>query len=435
MSRSPQSLPPAPAQAPAAQEPPPDRAMGIIKLIAGLALAAVGGYLILFNVNRPTVEMKIGVAIFLAVIFAAGVRLLLTGGAQATGRRFALIPSLIVFVVLVVAAAFALPRMWASRAVAAEQEAWERLEASPKKFRDYEAYKYSTMSPRRGVLPAMALAETREALAEPPDKRGRVSKLRGLLTSHLYNMEKTGEPEFKDAIDLCRQSLTEYYTKALAELGERIEADNAQREFPEDPQMRAAFAAVLSRIAKSDDDLVYLDFMSDNQIPQQPAGASKDIPAGEAFSSDRDARRRSAFSTAMTESLKAAFKDERLIQVQELGAGTGRNGKAIFEVKCTTRRAPGGFTLTRNDKEAGTLFNFEVDWQFAVIDADGKVLATNRSRSNPAGSVRFSTKRDDPDWAPYSVLMDSAYYNYCREITGRLGLIPPPVKESFTFSR
>ena len=64
-----------------------------------------------------------------------------------------------------------------------------------------------------------------------------------------------------------------------------------------------------------------------------------------------------------------------------------------------------------------------MDWEFSAFDLDGKLLARNRSRSNPAQSIRFRQNLGEPDWAPYSVLMDSAYYNYCREITGRLGLI------------
>ena len=49
-------------------------------------------------------------------------------------------------------------------------------------------------------------------------------------------------------------------------------------------------------------------------------------------------------------------------------------------------------------------------------------------RSEPAGSVSVSTQPGDPDWGMYSVLMDSAYYNYARQVTGMFGLVPPPEK-------
>jgi hypothetical protein len=33
----------------------------------------------------------------------------------------------------------------------------------------------------------------------------------------------------------------------------------------------------------------------------------------------------------------------------------------------------------------------------------------------------------------YSIMMDSAYYNYARQITGQFGLEPAPVKQVFTY--
>jgi hypothetical protein len=408
--------------------------MGVIKLIFGLALTSIAVYLIDYNLGRTWTKMTTGSAIFLGVILGAGVRLLFTGGAQTAGKRFLVLPSLGIFFAIVIAAAVALPRAHDARLATAEQSAWARLQASPKTSQDYENYINITPKPRRGVLPAQALAKTRQELAAGP----KVSTLRPLLRSHLYDMQKTGEPEFQEAIDLTRKGLADAYAKALAQLQQRTATGPARREFPEDPQMRAAFAAVLARLAQSEDDYVYLDFASDNQLATpatQPAADSREIPPGDAFSPERDSRRRSAFASAMTDSLTTAFKDDTVMRITSLSPGDDRKGKVIFDVKCTPHRVRGGFTLTVGGKEAGTLFNFDVDWQFSVIDADGKVLAQNHSRSNPAGSIRFSTRRSDPDWAPYSVLMDSAYYNYCREITGRLGLIPPAIKESFTFTQ
>jgi hypothetical protein len=433
----PHALPPAP-QRPTPQGPLPSRFVGVLRLLLGIGLTAVGGYLTLYNLGRTSVDLTTSVVVFFAVILGAGVRLLVTGGAQSAGRRVRLLPGLGVFVLVALAVFFTLPRAAAARRATAEREAWDRLQASAKTYDDYKSYTSSTKTRRRGVPAAMALAQTREELAKPPDKGGRVAKLRELLRSHVYQMEKTGEAELQAAIDLTRQGLAETYASALADLGDRVGKDTARREFPEDPRMRSAFAAVITRLAKSDDDWVYLDFASDNQLAEtqaEPAGAPSFIPRGEAFSPERDSRRRAAFSTAMTESLKQAFRNETLIRIQSLPANANRKGKVVFQVKCTTRSIAGGFTLTRDGKYAGMLSNFEVDWEFSAFDVDGKLLARNRSRSNPAQSIRFSQNLGEPDWAPYSVLMDSAYYNYCREITGRLGLIPPPVKESFTFVR
>ena len=38
-----------------------------------------------------------------------------------------------------------------------------------------------------------------------------------------------------------------------------------------------------------------------------------------------------------------------------------------------------------------------------------------------------------PEWGVYSILMDSAYYNYSREVVGRFGLKPPVEKAVFSY--
>jgi hypothetical protein len=81
---------------------------------------------------------------------------------------------------------FTLPRAAAARRATAEREAWDRLQGSAKTYDDYKSYTSTTKTPRRGVPAAMALAQTREELAKPADKGGRVAKLRELLRSHVY---------------------------------------------------------------------------------------------------------------------------------------------------------------------------------------------------------------------------------------------------------
>ena len=84
---------------------------------------------------------------------------------------------------------------------------------------------------------------------------------------------------------------------------------------------------------------------------------------------------------------------------------------------------------------AGLLFGIAVDWKFEVYGTDGtKLYAQPLVRTEPAGNVSVSTQPGDPDWGMYSVLMDSAYYNYSRQVTGMFGLIPPPERTVFAYS-
>lgn len=83
---------------------------------------------------------------------------------------------------------------------------------------------------------------------------------------------------------------------------------------------------------------------------------------------------------------------------------------------------------------AGLLFGIAVDWELKVFGRDGKQLyAQQPIRSEPAESVGVMTQPGDPDWGMYSVLMDSAYYNYSRQVTGMFGLVPPPQKTELAY--
>lgn len=285
----------------------------------------------------------------------------------------------------------------------------------------------------------MALAKVREELERLDAKKsGGVEDLRRMIGEFSSTAKSEDPGAMQPAMDLARDGLSRAYARGLEELAQRTQAPGAKGEFPEDPQMRAAFRAVLEHLARSNDDHVYLVFSSeyhlDGEAVGTPAKPEALVAPGEAFSPEREKKRRSSFVSALVDTLKKAFT-EPLVQVRVLDAGEPREGKVIFEVRCTTRRAPGEFTLTQNEKAVGKLFNLAVAWEFAIFDAGGKPLTRNQSRSNPAESLQFRYTRGDPAWSGYSVMLDSAYYNYCREITGRLGMPPPVVREYFSFDR
>lgn len=450
MSRSEGALPTVASPPPLPMQPAPDRAMGILKLVFAVAASGVGIYLLYFQFEQLRVP-SIGQAVFLGVIVAFGLRLLVTSIAQVAGRRVGWIPSMALFAAIVGLTAWALPRGVQAEVVRNEQEAWERLQASSKGFSDYQSYTRWTSIPRKDVHAPMALAQIREELTRlEGEKTGRVSTLRERIRQYQNDMERYDVPEMQAAIELARERLGAIYAEALRDLALRIEAASAKSEFAEDPMMRAAFATLIDRVARSDDDRVYLVFSSENTLaalgserapevepasPVSPAAdASALIAPGDAFSPTRDDRRRRSFEISMEEALGAAFA-EPLLRIEPLPAGAQRKGKTIFQVHCATRRAPGEFILTRDGKTVGRLFNIEVEWEFSIFDTDGKPLTRSRSRSMPGDEFRFRRSPGDPPWAAYSVMMDSAYYSYCREVTGRLGLIPVGMKEYFTFEK
>jgi hypothetical protein len=408
--------------------PPPDRIAAGFKVVLGLAFGAASVYLFTLHASQSWNEPKTGAGVVTGMAAGFCAWLLLSGGLQFAGKKWGLPRGIAVFLVLAVAGGIVEPRVLQAGRLREERRAYDQLQASPGRFEDYERYQRSTSIPRRGVAGPMALAQVKEELERHDAKKsGVVDVLRRLIT-HFSYIAKDEEPgAMQPAIDLARDGLSRAYARGLEELAQRA---GTTGEFPEDPGMRATFRKVLEHLARSDVDLVYLVFSSENKL-DETAGF---IALGDAFSPDRERKRRWAFIEAMEGALKKAFT-EPLVRIKALEAGDPRDGKVIFDVRCATRTVPGEFTLTREGKTVGKLLNLEVAWEFAVLDAGGKELTRHRSRSNPAESFKIRRKRDDPDWAAYSVMLDSSYYNFCREISGRLGMIPPEVRESFSFER
>ncbi len=434
--------------APPAASPRPNRTAGALKSVLGLALIAASVYLYNEHARHTSNEPKAAEGVITGLAAGLGLWLLMAGTGNLSGRRPGWVPGVLILAACVTAGALAEPRVLQARRVRLEQEAWERLQASPRNYTDYEQYElWAPYDMRRtGIAPAKAMARTHEELARlETAKTDRIATLRRLIHEHSSGVPDHERADMQPAIDLAREALSKEYVRALDDIDRRVAAEaaatlaaGAKREFPDDPDMREAFRTMLMRLARSDDDHVYVAFASEGTLtvpPGSPAtGPDWVIPPGDAFSPDRENRRRRAFMTAMEDAIKSAM-GEPVVRLNYLSAGEPRQGKVVLDVRCKTRQTPGGFTLTRDDKPAGTLLNFDVDWTLAVVDTDGRTLARKASSSNPAGSVGFRHARGDPSWAPYSVLMDSAYYNYCREITGRLGLRPPPVREYFAFEQ
>lgn len=231
-------------------------------------------------------------------------------------------------------------------------------------------------------------------------------------------------------------------------------------EFPIDNGLREGFAVVIDELAKSKDPNVYVVFknnadlsepplqkkalqlmLDDPQIRQAyPKGNPPEIPKGDAFSPQYDSRRRATFIEAMKESFGKVFEGE-LLTLVPLEANADRKKKIVIEVSSSIRRVPDYFIYTTGGdspttkRVAGLLFNFEVDWDFELFSGTGRSLYKAPKTTSQPSDAKFDSGDNAPDWAPYSIMMDSAYFNYSREVTGRFGLIPPPKKDYFIFQK
>jgi len=209
-----------------------------------------------------------------------------------------------------------------------------------------------------------------------------------------------------------------------------------------DPEMTGAFKQVLEGLAQNPNRQVFLHFEAQGTLKQIPQDTQffanidpkyrslKVLPVGDAFSPDAHARRSGEVQSALQKSFDSIWP-KGMLEVKPAPKEPTADD-IHFYVQAQVHRIPGFYTNTEDGKISSLLYKCEVAWRFRVV-VQGKEVGSFDFRSEPAKHVSYSTKDNDPDWAPYSIVMDSAADNFARLIVGRLGLVPPPVRESYTF--
>ncbi|HSI32192.1 MAG: hypothetical protein ACAI43_26615 [Phycisphaerae bacterium] len=427
----------------------PDKGGGIFMILLAAGFGAITWYLFDLHMGKAGDKPDTAGGVITGIALGIAVWALAAGIMRLSGKRLGRIAGVVLLVLCAVGGGIAEPRLGKAKRIADEQRAWDALQASGKTFEDYQTYERWTNNPRPGTRANRALAEAKSEAARMIKYNNRnVEAWRLLVDKCNREMRQYPGEDMRPAIDYAYDEIGKIYAASLAELDDKARASAtrpaasgkpAEAPIKEDPAMRAAFRTVLERLVRADSDVVWLAFSTDSQVTAPAAGTpaspgEKLIDPGPAFARAQDDRRFRSFARSMQDTLKSAFSDQ-LISLRPLEPADKRDGRIVFDVKCVTRRIPGGMVLTREGKEIGTLFNIEVAWEFAIFDTNGKLLTKSASRSRPGESLQFKRSRSDPDWAAYSVMMDSAYYNYCREVTGQLGLIPPPTRGYFEFEQ
>lgn len=284
---------------------------------------------------------------------------------------------------------------------------------------------------------------TSETLAEQQN----LAELRAHVKKVREEQKECGLDHSK-AIQIASDALVAGYKAALEKVTKESTSETT------DPKLREAFAKILEDLGRAETADVHLAFTNKVQVEppegtemflqmqygqldeatrqKKPDMNTTVIEKGNAFDPNQDAKRREKFEEVFGEAMGKVFSAD-LLKLAKLGAGEDRKGKLILEVGSTIRREPSFYTYTNDQIFEGFLFKIVVDWTFKMFDREGNLLYETSTTSEPAQNISLNTQPGDPAWAPYSVMMDSAYYNYAREIVGKFGLTPPAEKTEFKF--
>lgn len=211
-----------------------------------------------------------------------------------------------------------------------------------------------------------------------------------------------------------------------------------------DPKMTAAFQQVLKALEEKPTRRLLLHFKATGTLQKMPQDqrffASLPpqyaklpvLPVGDAFGAEAHARRSRDVIAAMQHSFDSVWP-KGMMQMDPAPSKPSPDD-VNFWVEAKVHRIPGFYTNTEGAKITSLLYKCDVTWSFR-IEVKGKEAGSFRFRSEPAKHVSYSTRKTDPKWAPYSIIMDSAADNFARLILGRLGLTPPPVRDNYSFSK
>lgn len=387
---------------------------------------------------------------FFASLFVAGtVWLFVFGVARVSGKKLPSMAHVGILAGITVICTAIGPSTSNAYQRSSEETAWKKVSKETSRSTDFTQYETSVPAEFRRPTwrNAFFLAKVREVKMS-------AKGLRDVLQS----IAAEPNPErVEEAKTTATKALASLYDSGKARLYAPPKS-GATPEFEVDESLRRGFGVLLAQLAAGSDPNVYVAFTSTSDLDPPkgtkeaqalyasapkvkaafPKGNVPVIEAGPAFTPQYDQRRRSTFLTAMSGSFATVF-DAELLTLVPLEKNADRKGKLVIEVSSKITREPSFFiyseTSETSEKVAGLLFAINVEWQFRILDRDGKVLyEAPLEASQSASKVHVDSGENDPQWAMYSVMMDSAYYNYCREVTGKFGFTPPPVQETFKYT-
>jgi hypothetical protein len=424
----------------------PSRGLGVFKLLIGLALA--GGLFVALLVEG---HEGVGPSLLMGLVMGVGLRWIGTGAANVAGKRIPLVPSLAVPVIGAVIGAAAGPALSGVYWRGQESVIFDRCLASGNRWTWEFDYLYDIPEQfQRPEAKAHCLkAAVQDALRD---------KDYGQVRLHMGTVrrEHAGDANFDMVLAEASRGLNQAYEEALQKLNKPGEADE-DAEFAVDEELRRAFAVLLKELSTSESADVYVAFSNAAELAEPqghearlnlmkqeesvkrgfPDGKVKIIREGAAFSPKYDNARRNTFLKASSDAFRQVF-DANLLSLKALPE-SGRRNLLVLEVASLIRRTPTYFNYYEtNPKDQleyskGLLFGINVTWTFKVFDRQGKELYASQTVSEPAKNISLIDTPGAPEWSVYSILMDSAYYNYSRRIIGQFGLKPPPEKRAFGY--
>jgi hypothetical protein len=259
--------------------------------------------------------------------------------------------------------------------------------------------------------------------------------------------------------DEAKTQIALFYDRAIADLRAR----SVNKELKLDPVMFEAVIAVIEAMKVAERPVVTVGFSGtidvqpkdelvrtiekleyDELLKQKPelksvAAKQKDssaiLSSGEAFEVTQRDRREGLILNHLQTALNSVVKKE-VLAVERSAPGA----KAVLEVGYHIK--PSGTLYVYTSKSEfiglpetkGLLRGYDVDWKITVNPPESGKNYVWDLKSEPLGSLKYRPERSDPDWAPYAIILYSAFHDMSGRLVSNFAITPPKAPNSFSFA-
>lgn len=185
---------------------------------------------------------------------------------------------------------------------------------------------------------------------------------------------------------------------------------------------------------------VYRDHLADEpelKSVEKRLGGSAILPCQQAFVEDQVRNRENVIFGRVSDSVKKAIKSD-ILTLRQAKPGE----QPVIEVRY--RIAPSGslytYTTTESNqfgatsrKVNGLLRAYRISWTITVRPPGGKPPIVYEVKSSPLNRLNYDSRPTDPSWAPYAILLYSAFYDLSDRMIKAFALDPGAPPNSFSF--
>jgi hypothetical protein len=261
----------------------------------------------------------------------------------------------------------------------------------------------------------------------------------------------------------AREKISVFYDEVLARLKER-RANHRDPERPIDEPMFAAVLELIEALKTRDHPVVTVGFRGtqeaepateeekgreksvyDLRVRENPelaevARKSPDgtavLARGEAFDAAQTRRREEVILARLRDSVQRALGADILTlerardgeePVLQVAYHVYPTGGLYLYVSEPEGRQPEGRTAAR-----GLIRGYVIDWTITIRPPGGRAHEC-RLGSQPASNLHYDSEPGDPAWAPYAVVLYSAFDDLSSRLVGNFALPPPKAPERYRF--